>query len=513
MTFREGLLFARSHIAFIGGLVGAFLLIAQIEGWTWADFEALRQGRVETAQVVEGPELPMPVALMKMRPTDGIDSELREWATHAWKYFENNLQAETGLVNSANDYHSTTLWDTASYLLGMISAERLGVIDKDVFDDRMTQALDSLARLPLVEGVAPNKAYHTKTLEMVDYGNQPSPTGIGWSAIDIARILVPLQAIVWTHPEHTPAVRKIVARWNFDEITRDGTLYGASRDSLGRLERLQEGRLGYEEYAAKSFTLFGLDVGEAILYDDHLEVVEIEGIPIATDDRDFETLGANNYVVSEPYVLDGIEFGFDHNSKNLAINVYTVQKERAGRVGKTTAVSETQIDRAPYFVYNTVYANGQAWNTITESNEEASAFRTLSTKAALGWYALFDDPYGDSLLDEIRTLFDEELGFYSGRYESSGELNEVATANTNGIILECLAYLHSGPVLKAPRLAVRNLGDSVEEGATEESRRSDSGDGEVPQPEDLKPQELASVSRLEGARETGAVLSLERKTK
>ena len=28
------------------------------------------------------------------------------------------------------------------------------------------------------------------------------------------------------------------------------------------------------------------------------------------------------------------------------------------------------------------------WSTITEANEDASAFRTLSTKAALGWYAV-----------------------------------------------------------------------------------------------------------------------------
>ena len=42
-------------------------------------------------------------------------------ARTAWKYFENNYQPDTGLVNAVNDYPSTTMWDTASYMGGLMA--------------------------------------------------------------------------------------------------------------------------------------------------------------------------------------------------------------------------------------------------------------------------------------------------------------------------------------------------------------------------------------------------------
>jgi len=41
-----------------------------------------------------------------------------------------------------------------------------------------------------------------------------------------------------------------------------------------------------------------------------------------------------------------------------------------------------------------------------------------------------------------------EKGFYSGLYEKTGLPNKALTANTNGIILESLAYKSLGPLLK-----------------------------------------------------------------
>jgi len=37
-----------------------------------------------------------------------------EIAKTAWKYFENNYNPETGLVNAVDNYPSTTMWDTGS---------------------------------------------------------------------------------------------------------------------------------------------------------------------------------------------------------------------------------------------------------------------------------------------------------------------------------------------------------------------------------------------------------------
>ena len=42
-------------------------------------------------------------------------------AVNAWQYFVHNLQPTTGLVNAVNNYPSTTMWDSASYLAALVS--------------------------------------------------------------------------------------------------------------------------------------------------------------------------------------------------------------------------------------------------------------------------------------------------------------------------------------------------------------------------------------------------------
>ena len=48
----------------------------------------------------------------------------------------------------------------------------------------------------------------------------------------------------------------------------------------------------------------------------------------------------------------------------------------------------------------------------------------------------------------VSQLNDPEQGWYSGRYEKTGKPNKAITANTNGIILETLAYKQTGILLK-----------------------------------------------------------------
>ena len=47
----------------------------------------------------------------------------------------------------------------------------------------------------------PNKSYNTLTKEMSNYRNEKTERGLGWSAIDIGRLLAPLNIIVWNYPE------------------------------------------------------------------------------------------------------------------------------------------------------------------------------------------------------------------------------------------------------------------------------------------------------------------------
>ncbi|MDV5168407.1 DUF3131 domain-containing protein [Photobacterium rosenbergii] len=435
MEFKQALVNARHHIVFLFGLLTALVIAFSIETRDY--------GHVLGNITFEAEE-EIPV-----RESRVLSEEEFEWASIAWTYFENNYQENTGLVNSVDGYPSTTMWDTASYLMGLLAAEKLNIISKNKFDLRMEKALNTLARLPLIDGKLPNKAYNTQTLEMVDYQNRPVANGIGWSAIDIGRILVPLNILVWQYPDFNAQVNAVLNHWDVGVMIKDGYLYGSrpQQDGGTEMELVQEGRIGYEEYASKAMSLMGRDVFNAMKYIDYLEMRNIDGVDIPTDLRDPAKYHAHNYVVSESYILDSLEFGADSVSKIFAHRVYKAQENRFDRTGILTAVSEDNVDEAPYFVYNTVFSDGKEWNAITDQGEDASHLKTLSTKAAFGWYALYDTPYTELLIEDAKDLFSEEKGWYSGRYEVDGRVNKAITANTNGIVLESLAYVENGALL------------------------------------------------------------------
>lgn len=435
MAFRQNLLKARHHFVFIGGLVTALVIAFTIE-------------RREHTQVLGNLSFTQsePLPLRKVRL---LTDQEYEWAKIAWRYFDNNVQPNTGLVNSVDGYPSTTMWDTASYLMGLIGAEKLNIVSQSEFDLKMEKVMHTLARLPLIDDKLPNKVYNTKTLEMVDYANNPVAGGIGWSAIDIGRILVPLNILIWQYPAYNKHVNDILNHWQVSALIDKGYLYGSRpAASGGGLELVQEGRIGYEEYASKALSLMGLDVFNAMKYIDYLELVTIDGVEIPTDRRSPEKYHAHNYVVSESYILDSLEFGADSISEIFAYRVYKAQENRYKRSGILTAVSEDNVDVSPYFVYNTVFSDGKTWNAISDAGEDASHLKTLSTKASFGWYALYDTDYTRLLIGEVKDLYSEDKGWYSGRYESDRRLNKAITANTNGIILESLAYVQNGTLLR-----------------------------------------------------------------
>lgn len=441
---RENLVKARSTIIFIIALLAATFLAVWIERESAAG-EGGKARRPALAAIETSrdlPPMPAPRALAERE---------QAWARIAWQYFENNTDARTGLVNSVQDYPAATMWDTGSYLLALISARKLGIVDAAEFDARMDRALRSLAQLPLYGDVLPNKSYSTATLAMVDYTGKPAPQGIGWSAIDIARLLLPLDIVAWQYPRHTEAAMQVISRFDLARVAQRGSLLGVSIAADGAAREVQEGRLGYEQYAAGGYALLGSDVRDALDYRSHLAWTDVYGIRVPVDDRDPRKYGARDFVVSEPYVLGGLEFGWDSASRELAWRVYRAQEQRFRQTGVPTAVTEDHLDRAPYFAYNAVYSDGRAWNTVTENGESVPALRTLSVKAAFGWHALYQSEYTGKLIAAVADLHDEDKGWYAGRYETDGSANRVLTANTNAVVLESLAYIAQGRLLGLPK--------------------------------------------------------------
>ena len=369
----------------------------------------------------------------------------------AWKYFENNYQEKTGLFNAANKYPSTTMWDTGSALAATLAAEDFGLISTKEFDDKVTALIKTLVTMGFFNNEAPNKVYNTKTMKMVTYANKVTPDGIGVSVLDLARLTSWLNTLSCKHPKFKHQVDLALKRWDFTRLIKDGQMTSLKRDSkTGEIKEFQEGRLGYEQYAAKILEKNNIKLPISSTYNNENRLdVKINGLVIATDNRTPEEFHSNNSVVTESYIMDAIENGYDDENRPLIDNIYQVQKRRWEKDGIVTAVSEDNINRKPYFIYNTIFSGGRSWVAKTSKGKVLNTHKTVSTKAALAMAILYpDDEYSAVLFDKVRSAYDPDKGWYSGVYESGEGYNTSTTANTNGVILSALLYKKYGSTYK-----------------------------------------------------------------
>ena len=326
----------------------------------------------------------------------------------------------------------------------MVAAGELGLVPRTELRPRISRLLRTLETMPLFRGQLPNKAYDADTARMTDYANHPAPDGIGVSAVDVGRLVSALVVLGDLYPETRDRIVRVLWRWNLCPLAHRGQLFGVHRDADGTLRALQEGRLGYEQYAAKALALVGLDTRHARSYAAHLAETTLLGVKVPHDARDFRRFGAVDALVTEPWALDALEFGPDPAAAPLAERVFEVQKKRWQETGIPTALSEDHVDRAPWFVYDAIYADGVAWRTVDPEGKEVPGLRSLSTKAAYALAALHpDDPYAAVLLREAEGARDPDRGWLAGVYER-GTPNRALSVNTNGVVLESVLYARVG---------------------------------------------------------------------
>ncbi|MHA7875640.1 DUF3131 domain-containing protein [Roseivivax sp.] len=410
-----------------------------------AAFAVLSDGARHHTAHAEAASLNHSAATLPLAAPRALTPEDRAAARRAWRYFDTQTRSQTGLVDSVAGFPSTTLWDQGSYLLALVSARRLGLISESEFAKRTHSLLTGLEDLPLFEGSLPNKVYDTRSLAMVDYDNTPRPEGIGWSALDMGRMLMALRVLESAEPKLSPRVRALLASWDLTAMTKNGELWGAIReDGVTRLR--QEGRLGYEQYAARAATLWGLDVIPAASARRVLDWREVQGIEVPVDTRRASAFRAITPILSEPFLLQALELGLDSETRLLAEAVYRAQEARYHATGHLTAVSEDHLDRTPHFLYATVFSNGRAWAVVDERGDFHPALRSQSVKASFGWDALYDTDYTVRLRDKIHTLGDLERGWPAGIYEADGSVNAAYTLNTNAVVLEAVHYMAFGPL-------------------------------------------------------------------
>lgn len=367
----------------------------------------------------------------------------QQWARTAWRYLENNTDYERGLVGGMDRVQTFTVWNAADALAATIAAHELGIIDAREFDLRMSRLLGFLAAMDLSEGRLPNKAYASGTGKMIGFDGKPAD--IGWSAVDIGRLLLWLKITGERHPQFQEYADKVVVRWNFCEVIDNcGVLQGSGRAAGGQSFRHQEGRLGYEQLAAAGYAAWGFET-RASLPMPRTETVNIYGQPIRYDARDARATTVPTPVLTMPFVLMGIELGWDPpGSREMANQVFRIQEERWRRERQVTARSDWQSRDEPYVVLDAVFAAGYPWNTIGGDGKEYERLALVSTRAAFGMWALRPGEYADRLIEAVQHLYDPDRGWYEGRLEAGGAPLANITLSTNAAVLEALLYKAKG---------------------------------------------------------------------
>lgn len=380
-----------------------------------------------------------------------LTQEEQYWAKVAWKYFDNNLNKKTGLVNTKDGFQLATMGSTGDYLIALMAARDFEFVSRHEFDARMTAIIGFLNNMPLFYGQLPNVNYSSNNGWMTNYANQQGE--LGWSAMDIGRLLVALRIARNRYAEYGEYIDKIVLRWNFcDMIDTAGQLYGAA-NAGGYYNKFIEGKHGWKEYAARGFQAWGFNT-RATSSMEPVEQIRIFGKDLYYDGRDERDVGGNNALITLPFLYDGLEFGWetinsisiDGRYKEQAQNVYAVQQLRYEKEDIYTARTSRPLNNEPYFVYDALFSNGNKWNTVSEDGTYYPQYAGVSIKAVFGMWALWKTDYTDKLLNVVSTLFDPDRGWFEARIERSGEVERTITCSTNAMVLEALWFKQNGRI-------------------------------------------------------------------
>ena len=370
----------------------------------------------------------------------------KRYAQAAWKYFEANYEKSTGLVSDRSDMKGATLWGMGDYLAALQAAESLDIISLEEFDQRVRLFLGAVKQLPLHGGELPHRNYDTRTLEPMDYGMNPTPEGIGWSGLDVGRFLLALHNLKGCHKEYTKVIDEIVLDWSFLRVVREGRIHSAfvETDDNGRqLIRVKpDSRLGYEEYAARGFQLWGFDVTEAAVGGDY-KTAELEGFQIPIErDRPRKQTDIKQQTVSNPFMVYGLELGLDPQMRNLVLPMLQAQAERYNREGILTAAGTTLTTKAPYVINSSlINKDEKPWAVSTDETSLKPEQRVISSAAAFAYHAIFpESEYAQELYQSALDLYHPVLGFYEGVNEQSGQSNPGFSGSTNSIVLQSILY-------------------------------------------------------------------------
>jgi hypothetical protein len=368
---------------------------------------------------------------------------LKRDAEIAWQYFATKTPgAPLGLVPAAmwpegtglGRYNILTMWDAGSLILAYLSARSIGLISENEFDQRMRAIMTFLRNSTFRWGQMSLPNYRTQVVGNAAEG--------GYDTTDTGRLLMALH-ILDQATNGAYQAKQQVARWNIAATVSKGQPYDIKSSA-----RFEARCFNYIHYIARAYALWGIEVNTGF----NGELKEGDESARQAFIRHVAAVGP---IASEPHTNEAIELGHSSRSRILADALYAAQQERYAETGRLTSVSETPIDKQPWFTYQGYNLDDEAgprWpvdSVVTErkwaTKEFAETYRMTSSKAAYLWLAERGDGYAEKLRNFIAAKAPSSgYGFYPGIYEASGRPPRIMDANTNAAVLESIAFILAG---------------------------------------------------------------------
>ena len=393
--------------------------------------------------------------MLQAKPRDGdggakltpqIAADLREDAAQAWKFFERKGNGQTGLSapniwpdgeGGFGSYDIVTMWDVGSTILATLSARSIELIDDATFEKRISGILDFIKRATYTrKGLkVPNFRSDIATAKSVEDGYDTTDTG---------RLFIALRILDDATNKRFDAA-SLFKGWTLDKTVIDGVMNdlkgGKFYPARSNIYRYYVSR-GYDFWSiehAAAYTGAAPDKNEA------------------TRKAFLKELSAIGPIATEPSLIEIVEVGPSPYATVIADVLEKRQKERHKATGKLTSVSETPIDREPWFTYQgldltrkgeaawTVYSyqTDKRWNTPSFAPDN----RVINTKAAFLWFATRPSDYSEKLWKLVRNdARANDFGFHPGVFEKTGKPPSNIDLNTNATILESIAFILNGRV-------------------------------------------------------------------
>lgn len=373
-------------------------------------------------------------------------AELLADARLAWRYFERFSIPGTGLCIDTADVQDgytwlqseLTMWDLGSLIAAVMAAHEFGLIADT----------DFIARSELLVRALPTTRIGDLRLPCAEIAADTGAALSGdFNACDTGRLLSVLRELD-AHPLTKGVAAERIAGWDLGGVVVGGHVHSVVN---GRL--VDRFRSHCAHYTARAFR------GQGIAAASPYEVADME----SKTDRAMQLLQALvglDPLGAEPLLLEAVETGLSEPSALLADVLFGAQLREYERSGTLVCMSEAPINREPWFTYQglNVASSEERWTVNATSSDPRFAtpdFRhaitLVNTKAAYLWLATRPSAYSTLLARHVRDRARlDGMGFSPGVFVASGQgMPGYADINTNGIVLEAIAFILRGRVPRA----------------------------------------------------------------